>query len=513
MLTLKHNRLRQRIIQSFTISQIVLAILTMLLMGRLWLAPIKLNLQEELPSWRDEIKYYNYKLAPGVSGPRLASTSSAGTLFPAPNSVSALDGQIRFDVTNGDHETEVMRRQRGGIWATSTGENYNERSPEQNQAQDYSGESDPISRRTTDSATYIHSTTTQQAPPEPAHGRLAMYERGLGTSAPGQLVPAHEPHNYLRPLDKLQQALGCCGVESPHDWAKYNERLGLLAPSCCKHPRAMKVSWQLIDQGSRRQINASEMATDLDQWSSRPPSETVNRQLKVRSPERNGSRNNSSETSGGEDKATRALDESLSPQEETVIYFCPLGYEDPGAYVDGLDEHQDKGGVTVDASTGQTASRRPLTQEELLELQLASEWTNAHPNHLHLNQHQQVIPIVYGCQRTLDGRDSRCLFGLRLSLLVLVALLFLNIIAQSAAFEGKRRRRRMATGTCRGPRLGMESSGMPPVQVTCQTRLPRLGLATANNAPSSLPTPQRQTSHLNGIIVPSGRRPMVVSHD
>lgn len=105
----------------------------------------------------------------------------------------------------------------------------------------------------------------------------------------------------------------------------------------------------------------------------------------------------------------------------SLIYYCPHGSER--------------------SLSGGQLHRGRLTPVELLELQLAIEWTNGSPR-LQLQQYQ--IPI--GCQRAIDERDPQCLFGMRLGLLALVSLLFFNIMAQLVAFDGSQlaERRRQA---------------------------------------------------------------------
>lgn len=49
-------------------------------------------------------------------------------------------------------------------------------------------------------------------------------------------------YNYVDLVDKLQYALGCCGILSPDDWRQENQLLGLLAPSCCLQPTHLEIS-------------------------------------------------------------------------------------------------------------------------------------------------------------------------------------------------------------------------------------------------------------------------------
>lgn len=68
--------------------------------------------------------------------------------------------------------------------------------------------------------------------------------------------PPPPQYKYSSALDRLQQALGCCGVWSATDWARYNQRLGLLAPSCCSRPRG--------PQSARRADLCNNNTTSLD---------------------------------------------------------------------------------------------------------------------------------------------------------------------------------------------------------------------------------------------------------
>lgn len=54
--------------------------------------------------------------------------------------------------------------------------------------------------------------------------------------------PNIKRYNYVELVDKLQYALGCCGILSPDDWRQENQLLGLLAPSCCLQPTHLEIS-------------------------------------------------------------------------------------------------------------------------------------------------------------------------------------------------------------------------------------------------------------------------------
>lgn len=49
-----------------------------------------------------------------------------------------------------------------------------------------------------------------------------------------------QQYKYTSTVDRLQQALGCCGISGPQDWLQ--NRLALMAPSCCSDPVAFGAS-------------------------------------------------------------------------------------------------------------------------------------------------------------------------------------------------------------------------------------------------------------------------------
>lgn len=54
-----------------------------------------------------------------------------------------------------------------------------------------------------------------------------------------------QQYRYSGTVDRLQEALGCCGVSGPEDWLQ--NKLALLAPSCCSDPVVFGTSTSIIN--------------------------------------------------------------------------------------------------------------------------------------------------------------------------------------------------------------------------------------------------------------------------
>lgn len=70
-------------------------------------------------------------------------------------------------------------------------------------------------------------------------------------------------YTYVDLVDKLQYALGCCGILSPDDWRQENQLLGLLAPSCCLQPTHLEISIPSHGGGNKILLNSTTKATEF----------------------------------------------------------------------------------------------------------------------------------------------------------------------------------------------------------------------------------------------------------
>lgn len=259
--------------------------------------------------------------------------------------------------------------------------------------------------------------------------------RRNGDSPASHLKYAVEIQSFSSQLDSLQQTLGCCGVHGRSDWVVFNSEWSLFAPSCCRNPAAFLTNKLRRPNGTYSETPSASRGPEEDGG----PAESSGGTRKIVSKVEVDGLMNGLEKIGRSPSGGSVHGGADDGQE--IIYHCPMDDDEP-------ESLRSSGDVVINTNNGRKLSAAPSSQthlrpNELLELQLAIEWTGSprSSGNFQLNQQQQLeLSLVYGCQRTIDERDSRCLFGLRLRLLILVSFLFLNVIARSAALEHQRPR-------------------------------------------------------------------------
>lgn len=155
------NKIRMKLIKYYTLIESLSALLTILLMAKLWFSPFKLELDER--EWQNDIKKYTYNLEPQLSN---------------------YNGNFQ------QHQNQLLFQ--------------------------------------SSSPNIILSSSSLQTTPE----NDQKFEPNANIKS----------YNYVDLVDKLQYALGCCGILSPDDWHQENQLLGLLAPSCCLQPTHIEIS-------------------------------------------------------------------------------------------------------------------------------------------------------------------------------------------------------------------------------------------------------------------------------
>lgn len=174
-------------------------------------------------------------------------------------------------------------------------------------------------------------------------------------------------YNYLLAFDRLQQTLGCCGFSSPDDW-RSKSKIGLLAPSCCLKPI----------RHERKQEETQTIAS---------PS-----------------------------KFTGSLF-SLTASSLASVSTKLFG-----------DDTESNAFMNVPVNTNNLFNELNSIDDDNFAYSSKAKYPN---RSIETIFYCPKSSFEFGCKKLLSDRETRFLFNIRMTLLTLLAILFLNILAQT----------------------------------------------------------------------------------
>lgn len=229
-------------------------------------------------------------------------------------------------------------------------------------------------------------------------------------------------YRYRSELDRVQSVLGCCGYLEPDDWSRSSRHLAassklrrgkrwpklMLAPSCCEHPirfESAPMAW--LQTGKERIRDAGEEeeeAAERERAQAFIDNEMMDvSELMLRNAD-------AADSIGGDSMLSNSLDSMLQTS-TSRLELGKLGNNYP------IDSPPTSSSSSAQVGRRQSNAKRSSMADSVGGLFYCP---------------RQSGSFVQGCKRLIESRQVGFMFQLRVTVLLLLGLLFFNLIASLA---------------------------------------------------------------------------------